>query len=595
MIYPFATPSIDRILHMSDYQAFTYAGNEMRTAMSSRLLVARATSRRIKGVVVSGDLTYGNQEGAFTRAAGQMDPLIAAIQFVAIGEGNHDLDAPETGTIDGAFPASARTYLTTFEKSPNSYGYVTLCGQRWGIATTEFDPRDSVLAWLSAVIAADASVPWIVGVHAYLAPSGALSSYGQNLWDKLIAANSNIKLVLCGHELAASTRAMHERADGSICYGLMYSQHATRAYGRTDPNQTNAEIAFDHHNGEYIVDHYSPEADVYTDGFRLPMAARTVGLSSFTATPATALASVNVLLPLDGAPDAFWDAVRVDGGDIRVTAQDGITRCAREIVGFDRAAKSGNLWVARGSATSLIVSAGNGLPDVAPDATYGRYSAWETAAKFVAHMEGLTDSTANAADITATTATLVDAKIAKGYQLNGSSDYLGVASSFGKPTTLTVMAWFKTTSTNAGIFGGSNAGPTVQPASYCPFISINSAGKVRGEFWQGSIGAITSAAAYNDGNWHHVALVGTGTSQELFVDGVSQGTRNGTLNLSWWAVSTIGTAYDEGARLGTNAWHYMAGTVDEVRVYSRALSATEIAQAFAIQNDASAFWALAAS
>jgi hypothetical protein len=43
------------------------------------------------------------------------------------------------------------------------------------------------------------------------------------------------------------------------------------------------------------------------------------------------------------APSDFWNQVRSDGGDIRVTAQDGTTQLAREVSGFDYAGHSSDL------------------------------------------------------------------------------------------------------------------------------------------------------------------------------------------------------------------------------------------------------------
>ena len=73
-----------------------------------------------------------------------------------------------------------------------------------------------------------------------------------------------------------------------------------------------------------------------------------------------------------------------------------------------------------------------------------------------------------------------------------------------------------------------------------------------------------------DGNWHHVAGVYDGSTMRLYVDGVADGTRNiGAVSLSTTAPLLLGENYARG-----NSFY--AGTLDDVRVYSRALTAVEI-------------------
>jgi hypothetical protein len=81
---------------------------------------------------------------------------------------------------------------------------------------------------------------------------------------------------------------------------------------------------------------------------------------------------------------------------------------------------------------------------------------------------------------------------------------------------------------------------------------------------------VITAGGLMDGNWHHVAYVSTGAAatQLMYVDGTLQGTVTATPNLSGGSTATIASQ---------NGSNYFHGTIDDVRVYNRALSAAEVA------------------
>lgn len=87
--------------------------------------------------------------------------------------------------------------------------------------------------------------------------------------------------------------------------------------------------------------------------------------------------------------------------------------------------------------------------------------------------------------------------------------------------------------------------------------------------------------------WHHVACVGTGTSLSIYVDGVSKATDNTT-------GSNYGASADKvniGGQVFTNSASggNFIGDIDDVRIYSRALSQTELT-AMAAGNFTSSTW-----
>ena len=165
---------------------------------------------------------------------------------------------------------------------------------------------------------------------------------------------------------------------------------------------------------------------------------------------------------------------------------------------------------------------------------------------------------------------------------NGSSSYvsanLGV-STFGTNSALTASAWvYATATTNGPIFGVTSI-----PAGggwNMPFLSIAGA-TAYGWLWgvPGTDGGSSPLAATVSLNaWHFLAITyapsgGSGT-EKFYVDGALAGTASGAYQPSGlvdsWSTTIPGTK----PNAVTNS--FLNGQVDEVRAYSRALSASEI-------------------
>jgi hypothetical protein len=90
---------------------------------------------------------------------------------------------------------------------------------------------------------------------------------------------------------------------------------------------------------------------------------------------------------------------------------------------------------------------------------------------------------------------------------------------------------------------------------------------------------IWSVPSVADGQWHHLALVRDVSNNEaiLYVDGVSQGTKSTTLTaMSIDPGGLILGQEQDSVGGGYNTNQALEGTLDEVRIYSRTLTPTEI-------------------
>jgi signal peptidase I len=145
------------------------------------------------------------------------------------------------------------------------------------------------------------------------------------------------------------------------------------------------------------------------------------------------------------------------------------------------------------------------------------------------------------------------------------------------PTTFSVEAWIKSTSTTGGrILGFGNA--TGQTASTTTDRQLYLAPNGKVMFGVGATKvAIASTAAVNNGAWHHV--VGTYTSgpngMKLYVDGVlqsSSGTATPVTMTGYWRAGAEDlTGWPSAPTDG-----YFEGGLDELAVYPTALSAARV-------------------
>src|SRR5262249_21389837 len=154
----------------------------------------------------------------------------------------------------------------------------------------------------------------------------------------------------------------------------------------------------------------------------------------------------------------------------------------------------------------------------------------------------------------------------------------------------TFAAWFKTTQ-NGVIFGqNGGAAPFNQAAGNVPGLYVGTDGKLHSQlFWSGGLNQIVSAAAVNDGAFHHVSVTYDGTNEAVYLDGVQLGSHP----LTQVAYQSsyhyqLGTGFTGGGWPNTNAsWFTFNGLLDEPMVFNRPLSAPEPASIFTSGHAAS--------
>jgi len=95
------------------------------------------------------------------------------------------------------------------------------------------------------------------------------------------------------------------------------------------------------------------------------------------------------------------------------------------------------------------------------------------------------------------------------------------------PNTFTEEAWIRTTSTSGGKIIGFGDQPTGLSSSYDRHLYMDAAGRVSFGVYNNGLHTTRSAAALNDGQWHHVVGTLGSNGMTLYVDGKKVGTNGG--------------------------------------------------------------------
>ncbi len=149
---------------------------------------------------------------------------------------------------------------------------------------------------------------------------------------------------------------------------------------------------------------------------------------------------------------------------------------------------------------------------------------------------------------------------------------------------MSFSAWFKTTNTGNKIILSKHS-TTMPFRGYTLFIGYG--GKVcveAYELWPATgLHLTTPEAIYADGEWHLAVVVFNREKQKLliYVDGVEQA-HNSITNIGK-PNSEPGTSFQVGRR-GTRKTEFFDGTIDEVMVWNRTLSAEEIKEIYDLQK-----------
>ncbi len=167
-------------------------------------------------------------------------------------------------------------------------------------------------------------------------------------------------------------------------------------------------------------------------------------------------------------------------------------------------------------------------------------------------------------------------------RFNGTSSRVDLpAGTLKRSRDTAVEVWFKTIAAGTGgpLIGYQDKALGTAPGVGVPALYVGNDGKLRGQFWTGSVSPITDITKnVNDGQWHHAVLSLSGSTQSLYLDGKLSGTLTGKQPVAGELThNQIGAAHASTPASwpgwGTTGARSFNGTIDEVAVYHHPLGA----------------------
>jgi hypothetical protein len=284
------------VVVLPDTQYYSSSHPEIFAAQT-RWIVEQKSARNVSVALHVGDIVDGaNDPAQWTVANSSLRLMDGLVPYVLV-PGNHDSDSNRVGLIDNYFAPTTMQWITntmTTGQIENNYTLVDIGPQQWLVLGLEFGPRGAVLTWADGVLKAFPTKPAIIVTHAYLYGDGTRydvaksgldpsqpnfqnfipqwynytpkegSNDGEEIWQKLIVPNPNVRLVFCGHDNGAA-RLTSLRPDGSRVHQML-SDYQWLYAGTADDRGGSGylrTLEFDYGKKEIRVQTYSPYLDQF--------------------------------------------------------------------------------------------------------------------------------------------------------------------------------------------------------------------------------------------------------------------------------------------------------------------------------------------
>jgi len=170
----------------------------------------------------------------------------------------------------------------------------------------------------------------------------------------------------------------------------------------------------------------------------------------------------------------------------------------------------------------------------------------------------------------------VAGKSGSALQFDGTNKYVNISKIVLPSNNVwTAELWFKT-STSGTLLSEQDVPYSSSPSSWDPFLYVETNGKLHGGICCG-IPSLESSVAVNDNNWHHaVFVINSTTYQKLYLDGQLIGTDTTITPEGPYNYVYVGNGYAQYWPNTNDGWYFFNGTIDEVKIFNRALTSNEV-------------------
>jgi hypothetical protein len=158
---------------------------------------------------------------------------------------------------------------------------------------------------------------------------------------------------------------------------------------------------------------------------------------------------------------------------------------------------------------------------------------------------------------------------------NGTNQYLNkpYSSSLSMPNSHSLECWFYNPLTPPFTYTTIIRGGASSDQQYCMF--SNSSGGVNYQYWDTSLSDFvlkSSTTSFSRNTWSHCSMVKNGTSLSMYLNGILDSTHTVAITVP----NSFGNLVIGGNPQNGSQWY--SGSISNIKMYNRALSATEIQQ-----------------
>jgi 3',5'-cyclic AMP phosphodiesterase CpdA len=250
------------IVVLPDTQIYAWKYPEIFHAQT-RWIAENVQELNIRFVLHVGDVVEHNKAKEWRIAREAFSLLDGKVPY-AIALGNHDMGRrgsarSRKSQFSKYFPVDLfrgwESFGGVYDREPdqtdNSYHAFAAGGRKWLVVALEFGPRDDVLRWANNVVSQHPDHTVIVITHTYLDNDGRRYSRelekqtyppykyplakgkgslndGEEIWQKLVSAHGNMKLVVSGHVCVAAYLSSTGKAGNVVHQMLVNYQNQKR-------------------------------------------------------------------------------------------------------------------------------------------------------------------------------------------------------------------------------------------------------------------------------------------------------------------------------------------------------------------------------